>query len=90
MDQSFGPKLHLFQFDGAPVAPLFRLSTTPNMLPKRQLRNVTAAVVTTTSDGLISTETLTSRKKRSGAPELQRPMGMVAGLVVLAMLSTML
>jgi len=90
MDTTFGPKLHLFQFDGSPVAPLFRLSDEPNMLPKRPLRNVTAGVVTTTSDGLISTETQASRKKRSGAPEMQRPMGLVAGLVVLGMLSTML
>jgi len=90
-DPTFGPKLHLFQFDGSPVAPLFRVSADPNMLPKQMLRNVTAAVVTTTSDGLISTETLVSRKrKRSGAAEMQRPMGVVAGLVALAMLSTLL
>ncbi|KAJ6577288.1 chaperone for protein-folding within the ER, fungal-domain-containing protein [Mycena capillaripes] len=90
-DLQFGPKLHLFQFDGAPVAPLFRLSTEPNMLPKQVLRNVSASVVTTTSDGLVSEQTQTSRKKkRSGAAELQRPMGLVAGLVVLGMISTML
>ncbi|KAJ7052492.1 chaperone for protein-folding within the ER, fungal-domain-containing protein, partial [Mycena amicta] len=45
LDTTFGPKLHLFQFDGAPVAPMFRLSQTPNMLPKQKLRNVTAQVV---------------------------------------------
>ncbi|KAJ7123348.1 chaperone for protein-folding within the ER, fungal-domain-containing protein [Mycena filopes] len=83
-DVTFGPKLHLFQFDGSPVAPLFRLSQQPNMLPKQMLRNVSATVVTTTSNGLVSEQTLTSRKKRSGAAELQRPMGLVAGLVVLA------
>ncbi|KAJ7671694.1 chaperone for protein-folding within the ER, fungal-domain-containing protein [Mycena polygramma] len=90
MDATFGPKLHLFQFDGSPVAPLFRLSEQPNMLPKQVLRNVTAAVVTSTSDGLVSTSTQGARKKRSGAAELQRPMGMVAGLVVLATFSMML
>ncbi|KAF7349126.1 Proteasome subunit [Mycena venus] len=37
-----GPKLQLFQFDGAPVAPLYLLSTEPNMLPKQVLRNVSA------------------------------------------------
>ncbi|KAF5346159.1 hypothetical protein D9758_009966 [Tetrapyrgos nigripes] len=37
-----GYKLHLFQFDGAPLAPQFQISTTPQMLPTRQLRNVTA------------------------------------------------
>ncbi|KAJ7121967.1 chaperone for protein-folding within the ER, fungal-domain-containing protein [Mycena crocata] len=57
-DVTFGPKLHLFQFDGSPVAPLFRLSTEPNMLPKQKLRNNQVQIVTTTSDGLISTETL--------------------------------
>ncbi|KAJ7116304.1 chaperone for protein-folding within the ER, fungal-domain-containing protein [Mycena epipterygia] len=90
LDPVFGPKLHLFQFDGSPVAPLFQVSASPNMLPKQALRNVSATVATTTSDGLISTETLVSRKKRSGAPELHRPMGAVAGLVVLAMLSAVL
>jgi len=91
MDATDGPKLHLFAFDGSPVAPLFQLSTEPNMLPKQVLRNVSANVVTTTSDGLVSTETLASRKKkRSAAPELKRPMGLIAGLVVVAMVSTLL
>ncbi|KAJ7031067.1 chaperone for protein-folding within the ER, fungal-domain-containing protein [Mycena alexandri] len=41
-DVTFGPKLHLFQYDGSPVAPLFRLSDQPNMLPKQKLRNTDA------------------------------------------------
>lgn len=41
-----GFKLHLFQFDGAPLAPQFQVSTTPQMLPTRQLRNVTAVANT--------------------------------------------
>lgn len=41
-----GFKLHLFQFDGAPLAPQFQISTTPQMLPTRQLRNVTAVTNT--------------------------------------------
>ncbi|KAJ7352534.1 chaperone for protein-folding within the ER, fungal-domain-containing protein [Mycena albidolilacea] len=91
MDPTDGPKLHLFQFDGSPVAPLFQLSPSPNMLPKQVLRNVTANVVTVTSDGLVTTQTQGSRKKRSnGAPELQRPLGAIAGLVVVAMVSTLL
>jgi len=89
-DPNDGPKLHLFQFDGSPVAPMFRLSAAPNMLPKRMLRNVTGQVVTTTSDGLVSTETLVSRKKRSAAAELPRPVAAVVGLIVLGMLSTVL
>lgn len=40
-DATQGLKLHLFEFDGTPVAPLFQLSQTPNMLPTRLLRNVT-------------------------------------------------
>jgi len=37
-----GYKLHLFQYDGNPLAPMFQISTTPNMLPTQKLRNVTA------------------------------------------------
>ncbi|KAJ7090853.1 chaperone for protein-folding within the ER, fungal-domain-containing protein [Mycena belliarum] len=66
---AFGPKLHLFQYDGSPVAPMFRLSEQPNMLPKQKLRNVAQTVVTTTSDGLVSTETLVSRKRERRAAE---------------------
>ncbi|KAL0960456.1 hypothetical protein HGRIS_005499 [Hohenbuehelia grisea] len=43
-DPTFGLKLHLFQFDGAPIAPLFQVSTTPTMHPTRSLRNVTPPV----------------------------------------------
>ncbi|KAJ3518192.1 hypothetical protein NLJ89_g36 [Agrocybe chaxingu] len=43
-DPTAGPKLHLFQFDGVPVAPQFLVSTTPNMLPTRNLRNTTTTV----------------------------------------------
>lgn len=41
MDPQDGPKLHLFQFDGSPVAPQFQTSLVPNMLPTQLLRNVT-------------------------------------------------
>lgn len=40
-DPVTGYKLHLFQFDGSPVAPQFQVSVTPNMLPTQLLRNVT-------------------------------------------------
>ncbi|KAJ7765092.1 chaperone for protein-folding within the ER, fungal-domain-containing protein [Mycena maculata] len=63
-DVTFGPKLHLFQFDGSPVAPLFQLSPQPNMLPKQKLRNTGAQVVTSTSAGLVTTETLAARKAK--------------------------
>jgi hypothetical protein len=39
-DVTAGYKLHLFQYDGAPLAPMFQVSTTPNMLPTQQLRNL--------------------------------------------------
>ncbi|KAJ7768760.1 chaperone for protein-folding within the ER, fungal-domain-containing protein, partial [Mycena olivaceomarginata] len=74
-DVTFGPKLHLFQFDGSAVAPLFRLSDQPNMLPKQKLRNKEVTVVTTTRDGLITTETLLSKRKekrRDAEPHVQR------------------
>jgi hypothetical protein len=35
-----GYKLHMFAFDGSPLAPQFQVSTTPNMLPTTLLRNV--------------------------------------------------
>jgi len=41
-----GYKLHLFQYDGAPVPPQFQVSTQPNMLPTQLLRNVSAPGLT--------------------------------------------
>jgi hypothetical protein len=52
-DPTAGFKLHLFGFDGAPVAPQFQVSATPNMLPTSLLRNVSAPPpVTNNKDGL--------------------------------------
>ncbi|KAF7327589.1 Proteasome subunit [Mycena kentingensis (nom. inval.)] len=92
LDPTDGPKLHMFQFDGAPVAPMFQVSTEANMLPKQKLRNVTAQVVTTTKDGLITTETLGARKRKrsNGATSLVRPVGAVGGLVIIGALATLL
>ncbi|KDR82527.1 hypothetical protein GALMADRAFT_828512 [Galerina marginata CBS 339.88] len=42
-DPTQGYKLHIFAFDGSPLAPMFQVSTTPNMLPTRLLRNVPPA-----------------------------------------------
>lgn len=53
LDTSTGYKLHLFQFDGTPVAPQFQISPQPNMLPTQLLRNVTAGF--TTQDGFVAT-----------------------------------
>ncbi|KAI0642869.1 chaperone for protein-folding within the ER, fungal-domain-containing protein [Trametes meyenii] len=44
LDPTDGPKLHLFNFDGSPVAPLFQVYSTANMLPSRKLRNTTASI----------------------------------------------
>jgi len=44
-DPVTGYKLHLFQWDGTPVAPQFQVSSTPNMLPTQLLRNVTPSSV---------------------------------------------
>ncbi|GJE92582.1 protein rot1 [Phanerochaete sordida] len=75
LDPQDGPKLHLFQFDGTPVAPMFQLSATPNMLPTQALRNVTPAVQ----------PALTSQKrsfeKRNAGERTWTPAGLV-GLVV--------
>ncbi|KAK7033406.1 chaperone for protein-folding within the ER, fungal-domain-containing protein [Favolaschia claudopus] len=66
-DVTFGPKLHLFEFDGRPVAPLFRVSEQPTMLPKEKLRNIEVQVVTTTRDGLVTVETLMSKRSNSAS-----------------------
>ncbi|KAI9430221.1 chaperone for protein-folding within the ER, fungal-domain-containing protein, partial [Lactarius indigo] len=33
VDSTDGPKLHMYQFAGSPLPPMFLVSTTPNMLP---------------------------------------------------------
>lgn len=44
-DPTQGLKLHLFQFDNSPLAPMFQVSTTPNMLPTQQIRTQTTSHV---------------------------------------------
>ena len=44
MDTTDGPKLHLFEADGTPVAPLFQVYSTANMLPTELLRNVSVTI----------------------------------------------
>lgn len=76
-DPQAGYKLHLFQFDGSPVAPQFQVSTTPKMLPTQALRNVPAA------DAV-------QRRSMSSAPEALGPHGLmgVLGAGVLVLLSS--
>jgi len=79
-DPVTGPHLHLFQFDGSPLAPQFLISTTPNMLPTRLLRNVTTAAPP-------------SRRSMSRAESLLGPqwrLGVVAAVVVLTAIATLL
>ena len=56
LDAQTGYKLHLFQFDGAPLAPMFLVSTSPNMLPLELLRkeNETAVAGQRTKNTLAS------------------------------------
>ncbi|GAW00107.1 Protein rot1 [Lentinula edodes] len=42
-DVTLGLALQLYTFDGSPLAPMYQISSTPNMLPTQQLRNVTVA-----------------------------------------------
>ncbi|KAF9471230.1 ROT1 protein [Pholiota conissans] len=77
-DPTQGFKLHLFNFDGSPVAPQFQVSTTPKMLPTQQLRNVPSSTV--------------QRRSISSAPEALGPRGLmgVMGAGVLALFTSTL
>lgn len=57
LDPNTGPHLNLYQFDGSPLPPMFLISTTPNMLPTRPLRNVTAAAPSTPARRSVSSST---------------------------------
>lgn len=89
-DPTAGPKLHLFQFDGAPVAPQFLVSKTPIMFPTRLLRNDSYVFVS--RRGLEGEEEDLSRRD-SGAEAVARPNVVAflgaAGLFVLAASSMM-
>jgi len=51
-DPQRGPKLQIFQYNGAPLAPMYQLSQTPNMLPTQVLTgNVTQGQTTATTSG---------------------------------------
>ncbi|KAF5343794.1 hypothetical protein D9757_007130 [Collybiopsis confluens] len=60
-DTTNGLTLQLYQFDGAPLAPMKQISSTPNMLPTQSLRNVTPA-----------TEVVSRRRKRSNSAQQVR------------------
>jgi len=71
LDPVDGYKLQLYQFDGSPLAPQFLISTSPSMLPTRLLRNTTGDnVITVTSDGLVTTQTVGSTLSTNGAMKM--------------------
>lgn len=61
-DPTTGLKLHLFAYDGSPLSPMFQVSTTPNMLPTQQLRNVSNPDASPTSSANTN-----QRRSESGA-----------------------
>ena len=80
-----GFKLHLFQFDGSPVAPQFQLSDEPNMLPTEPLRNVTTGF--TTQNGFVSTG---NSKRELGKRSAAAPSGLDAAARVSLVACTLL
>ncbi|KAI0056291.1 hypothetical protein BV25DRAFT_1634323 [Artomyces pyxidatus] len=78
-----GYKLHLFQFDGSPVAPQFQVSTTPNMLPTQALRNVTPPGAGAADIALVSTGAGAPRWEALGAGTVLASM-LTVGMVLLA------
>jgi hypothetical protein len=80
-DPTQGYKLHLFQFDNSPLAPMFQLSTTPNMLPTQQIR-------TPTTSHVVAKRQLVQRSSASGQQITASLCGAV-GLSLFALMSTL-
>ncbi|KAH9012629.1 chaperone for protein-folding within the ER, fungal-domain-containing protein [Lactarius pseudohatsudake] len=64
VDPTNGPKLHMYQFDGSPLLPMFLISTTPNMLPTQPLCNVSSPSSTSSSN--------VSERSTNDAPPVDR------------------
>lgn len=77
-----GYTLQLYQFDGTPLAPLWLLSTSPNMLPTQALRNVTATTTTTAAVLLAN-----AGERSLGVSSLTSVFSLVAGLGIASLLS---
>jgi hypothetical protein len=77
-------KLHLFQFNGVPVQPLFRVSEQPNMLPTQKLRNATGQMIEGSSSKKRSVE---KRSQNAASTSLVMPVSFagVLGVVALAL-----
>jgi hypothetical protein len=71
-DPNTGFHLHLFQFDGSPLAYMYQVSKTPNMLPTQLLRNVTVVAQHST------------RSLDSSAKNLLGPQWMLGAMTVAA------
>jgi hypothetical protein len=83
LDATAGPKLHMFSFDGSPLAPQFQISATPNMLPTQLLRNVTRPVSGSTV-ALVNANSAVDSRRRTAA------MVGAAGMVVIGVASILL
>lgn len=83
-DPTDGYKLHLFEFDGSPVAPQFQVSASPNMLPTRNLRNTTTSNSTITTQSAIAMNTAARRWEAAGAG------GVLTALLGIGLLSVLL
>ncbi|KAF5382620.1 hypothetical protein D9615_002761 [Tricholomella constricta] len=91
-DPTTGYKLHLFQFDGAPLAPMFQISTTPNMLPTQLLRNI--PVTTEEAGNGVKKPSRRSLKEKSNdaaaSHHLALGLALSAGMVTLSIVSLLL
>jgi len=84
-DPTTGYKLHLFQFDGAPVAPQFQVSTTPNMLPTQLLRNIPKTDGSGNGNGVKQQRSLEERDSNGSLTSSPRTVAAVAsGMLAVA------
>lgn len=81
-------KLHLFQFDGAPLAPQFQVSAQPIMLPTRLLRNVT--LPGTTTDGLTTQNQNRAVLTGDSSRTAEMTVGLVLGTFTMGLAALML
>lgn len=82
-DTSKGYKLQLYRFDGAPLSPMYQVSTTPNMLPTEILTNTTATTTPATANNVVISAA-SPRKEASILPMLGvAGTAMVMGLVAM-------
>jgi hypothetical protein len=88
-DPNTGYKLHLFQFDGAPLAPQFQVSPSPNMLPTQLLRNI-PTTTEAAGTGVKKPSRRSLEKKSNEARHLAIGLAAAAGMVTLSIASLLL